>query len=141
LNEIPLKTVAGCLSTNNSRLASLLITMGCPVFAPQPVSKIVKDGETIVRINFAGDAETRRLILAWEGEGARKFCADPGNDASPYMWIRAAFENHSRLIDMIKQKIPLHVVERDGKTYLVPGRPRPGQPESGKAEFITLKIE
>ena len=106
----------------NTILAAALAAVGIPFHDNRAFSQVHGDGISsggrttwyFQEQSDCGKFKTAELIKAWEDKEwhAR-------NPEHPFAYIKVAFENHSRLVDKLKQDAPLGMVRRRGKIALV----------------------
>ena len=108
-------------ATSNTCLASALTAVGIPL-AERPFARVVGDdtgGERLVWFFEAqspdGKHQTRDLIEAWNDDGWHH-----ANPEHPFAYIKCALRNRERLVDKVKQNVPLACVKRRGKIALLP---------------------
>lgn len=107
--------------TTNTLLAAALAAMGVQ-FAEKPNSIVTGDGIAgshriswyFAETSECGKYNTKALIAAWEDKAWHE-----KNPDHPWAYIKCAFENHTRLVDKLKQGSPLGMVRRRGKIALV----------------------
>ena len=106
-------------ATSNTCLAAALTAVGIP-FAERPFARVVGDGgERLVWFfepqSADGKFQTRDLIAAWNDEAWHL-----ANPEHPFAYIKCAMKNRERLVDKVKQNVPLACVKRRGKIALLP---------------------
>ncbi len=108
-------------ATTNTSLAAALTAVGIPL-SDRPFLKIVGDGVRGERTMWFFDAQspcgkykTKELIAAW-GDDAWHLA----NPEHPFAYIKCALSNRERLVDKVKQGVPLACVKRRGKIAFIP---------------------
>ena len=108
-------------ATTNTSLAAALTAVGIPLSA-KPFLKVVGDGIRGERTMWffeaqspCGKYKTKELIAAW-GDDAWHLA----NPEHPFAYIKCALSNRERLVDKVKQDVPLACVKRRGKIAFIP---------------------
>ena len=108
-------------ATTNTSLAAALTAVGIPL-SEKPFLKVVGDGVHGERTVWffepqspCGKYKTRELIAAW-GDDAWHLA----NPEHPFAYIKCALSNRERLVDKVKQDVPLACVKRRGKIAFIP---------------------
>ena len=108
-------------ATSNTSLAAALTAVGIPL-AERPFARVVGDGTKGERFlwffepqSTDGKFQTRELITAWNDEAWHL-----ANPEHPFAYIKCALKNRERLVDKVKQDVPLACVKRRGKIALLP---------------------
>ena len=108
-------------ATTNTPLAAALTAVGIPL-SDRPFLKIVGDDVRGERTMWFFDAQspcgkykTKELIAAW-GDDAWHLA----NPEHPFAYIKCALTNRERLVDKVKQDVPLACVKRRGKIAFIP---------------------
>jgi hypothetical protein len=108
-------------STGNTMLAAALTAIGIPL-AQKPFVRVVGDGVNGERMiwffeprSHDGRHLTKDLIEAWHSEGWHL-----ANPEHPFAYIKCAMLNRQRLVDKVKQDVPLACVKRRGKIAFIP---------------------
>ena len=101
-------------STSNTWLAAALCALGIRPDMQRPLTRVI--GETIQteRITWyfatrsdCGRYDTGTMLKAWDD---REF--HERNPEHPLAYLKVGFENHHRLVDLIKQRVPLVLVRK-----------------------------
>ena len=108
-------------ATSNTSLAAALTAVGIPL-AERPFARVVGDGIRGDRLvwffepqSADGKFQTKELIEAWNDDGWHH-----ANPEHPFAYIKCALKNRERLVDKVKQDVPLACVKRRGKIALLP---------------------
>jgi hypothetical protein len=108
-------------STTNTNLAAALTAVGIPL-SDKPFIRIVEDGIPGERtvwlfepVSPCGKFVTRDLVAAWQDDSWHL-----ANPEHPFAYIKCALENRARLVDKVKQDVPLACVRRRGKIAFIP---------------------
>jgi hypothetical protein len=108
-------------ATANTALAAALTAVGIQL-AEKPFIKTVGDGifneRTIWFFEPAspcGKYKTKELIAAWSDDAWHA-----ANPEHPFAYIKCALSNRERLVDKVKQGVPLACVRRKGKIAFIP---------------------
>lgn len=108
-------------ATTNTSLAAALTAVGIPL-SEKPFLKVVGDGIRGERTVWffepqspCGKYKTKELIAAW-GDDAWHLA----NPEHPFAYIKCALSNRERLVDKVKQDVPLACVKRRGKIAFIP---------------------
>lgn len=106
----------------NTMLAAALAAIGIPFDDHRAFSQVHGDGISsggrttwyFQEKSECGKYSTAELIRAWDDREWHAMHPD-----HPFAYIKCAFENHSRLVDKLKQDTPLGLVRKRGKIALV----------------------
>ncbi len=127
-NEIPYRPELGrplvytaSDSTTNTWLAAALAAIGIAPDLQRPLTAVVAEGRSGPRVTWyfaprslCGKYDTGAMIKAWD---------DPTfsdrNPEHPLAYLKCGFQNHARLVDLIKRDTPLLMVRRNGKVAFV----------------------
>jgi hypothetical protein len=108
-------------STSNTCLAAALTACGIPL-ATKPFIQVVGDGIKGERtvwffepVSLCGKYKTGELIEAWNNETWHI-----ANPEHPFAYIKCALLNRERLVDKVKQNIPMACIRRRGKILFLP---------------------
>jgi hypothetical protein len=108
-------------ATTNTSLAAALCAVGVPL-AEKPYVQVIGDGVRGERTiwffepqSTCGKYATKDLITAWS-DPAWHFA----NPEHPFAYIKVAMLNRERLVDKVKQAVPLVCVMRKGKIAFIP---------------------
>ena len=108
-------------ATSNTGLAAALTAVGIPL-ASKPFIQVVGDGIRGERtvwffepVSLCGKYKTKDLIAAWDDA-----CWHHANPEHPFAYIKCALQNRERLVDKVKQNVPLACVKRRGKIAFIP---------------------
>jgi hypothetical protein len=108
-------------ATSNTCLAAALTAIGIPL-AEKPFVRVVGDGicgERTVWFFEPPSADkqfqTKGLIEAWNDDAWHL-----ANPEHPFAYIKCALMNRQRLVDKVKQNVPLACVKRRGKIAFIP---------------------
>lgn len=108
-------------STSNTCLAAALSAIEID-FAPKPFVRVVGDGirgEQVVWFfepqSLDGRFQTKELIQAWHDDAWHR-----ANPEHPFAYIKCALLNRERLVDKVKQDVPLACIRRRGKIAMIP---------------------
>ena len=108
-------------ATSNTCLAAALTAVGIPL-AEKPFVRVVGDGihgERTVWFFEPQSADnrfqTKELIEAWNDEAWHL-----ANPEHPVAYIKCALMNRQRLVDKVKQDVPLGCLRRRGKIAFIP---------------------
>jgi hypothetical protein len=107
-------------ATSNTGLAAALTALGIPL-ADKPFVKVVEDGCKERTVWFFepqspdGVHKTRELIEAWNDEKWHE-----ANPEHPFAYIKCAMLNRERLVDKVKQDVPLACIRRRGRIAFIP---------------------
>jgi hypothetical protein len=108
-------------STSNTTLAAALTAIGIPL-AEKPFVRVVGDGILGERFiwffepqSVDGTYQTKDLIAAWHDDTWHL-----ANPEHPFAYIKCAMLNRERLLDKIKQDVPLACIKRRGKIAFIP---------------------
>ena len=108
-------------STSNTCLAAALSAVEID-FAPKPFVRVVGDGIRGERVvwffepqSADGRFQTRELIAAWHDDAWHR-----ANPEHPFAYIKCAMLNRERLVDKVKQDVPLACIKRRGKIAFIP---------------------
>jgi len=108
-------------ATSNTCLAAALTSGGIPL-AEKPCVRVVGAGSRGERVvwffepqSLDGKFQTKELIAAWNDDGWHL-----ANPEHPFAYIKCALLNRERLVDKVKQDVPLACVKRRGKIALLP---------------------
>lgn len=111
---------AAVSDTRNTMIAAALLTLGVKLSEKSGLNLLKGDGIPVggaITWQFEeqsedGKVKTADVISKWEN---RKWLTAEGNE-DPLAFIACAFHNYKRLIDHIKQEVPIGVV-RNGKKF------------------------
>lgn len=108
-------------ATSNTSLAAALTAVGIPL-AEKPFVRVVGDGIRGERTVWFfepqspdGQYQTKELISAWNDDAWHL-----ANPEHPFAYIKCALLNRERLVDKVKQDVPLACVKRRGKIAFIP---------------------
>ena len=108
-------------ATTNTSLAAALTAVGIPLSA-KPFIKVVGDGVGGERTMWffeqqspCGKFKTKELIAAWGDDTWH--LAHPEH---PFAYIKCALSNRERLVDKVKQDVPLACIKRRGTIAFIP---------------------
>ena len=107
-------------ATSNTGLAAALTAVGIRL-AEKPFLKVCEDGMRERTIWFFdaqsddGVHKTKELIEAWSNDAWHL-----RNPEHPFAYIKCALLNRERLVDKIKQDVPLACIRRKGKIAFIP---------------------
>ena len=108
-------------ATSNTCLAAALTAVGIPL-AEKPFVRLIGDGirgERTVWFFEPQSADnrfqTKELIEAWNDDAWHL-----ANPEHPFAYIKCALMNRQRLVDKVKQDVPLACVKRRGKIAFIP---------------------
>lgn len=108
-------------ATSNTCLAAALTAVGI-LLAEKPFVRVVGDGIRDERFVWffepqspCGKFQTKQLIAAWNDESWHL-----ANPEHPFAYIKCALLNRERLVDKVKQDVPLACIKRRGKIALLP---------------------
>ena len=108
-------------ATSNTCLAAALTAVGIPL-AEKPFVRVVGDGIRGERTvwffetqSHCGKFDTKALIEAWHNDAWHL-----ANPEHPFAYIKCALLNRERLVDKVKQDVPLACVKRWGKIAFIP---------------------
>lgn len=108
-------------ATSNTTLAATLTAIGIPL-AEKPFVRMVGDGIQHERIvwffepqSSDGSYQTKELIAAWHDDTWHL-----ANPEHPFAYIKCAMLNRERLVDKIKQDVPLACIKRNRKIAFIP---------------------
>ena len=108
-------------ATSNTCLAAALTAVGIPL-AEKPFVRVVGDGihgERTVWFfepqSSCGKFQTKQLIEAWNDDAWHH-----ANPEHQFAYIKCALLNRHRLVDKVKQDVPLACVKRRGKIAFIP---------------------
>ena len=108
-------------STSNTCLAAALSAIGIPL-AQKPFARVVGDGIRGERViwffepqSADGRFQTKELIAAWHDDAWHH-----RNPEHPFAYIKCAMLNRERLVDKVKQDVPLACIKRRGKIAFIP---------------------
>jgi hypothetical protein len=108
-------------STSNTHLAAALTAVGVPL-SEKPFVRVVGDdirGERVIWFfepqSTDGRFHTKDLIAAWHDEGWHLT-----HPEHPFAYIKCALMNRQRLVEKVKQDVPLACVKRRGKIAFIP---------------------
>lgn len=108
-------------ATSNTCLASALTAVGIPL-ADKPFLHVVGDdirGERTIWFfepqSHCGKFQTKELIAAWHDAAWHH-----GNPEHPFAYIKCAMLNRQRLVEKVKQDVPLACVKRRGEIAFIP---------------------
>lgn len=125
INQDPEKVVF----VQDIRLAAALATMGIPARAPNPIEKIVKEGELPICYFYFNDVtdKAKDYIQAWTCKedffDANRKDHPLNNELHPFWFIRAALRNRERFLDGVKEGKTIHMKTIRGKTFLITFHP------------------
>lgn len=110
------------------KLAACLVTLNIPTRMPNPIERVVKDNEEINYIYFEDVGLAKDYIKAWNSPGDY-FDGAPkdhplNNSDHPFWYMRACVRNRDRILDSIKKASTIHIVQKNGKTFLVTTHPK-----------------
>ena len=107
-------------ATSNTCLAAALTAVGIPL-AEKPFVRVVGDGIRGERTvwffgpqSHCGKFDTKALIEAWHNDAWHL-----ANPEHPFAYIKCALLNRERLVDKVKQDVPLACVKRRGKIAFI----------------------
>lgn len=108
-------------ATTNTQLAAALAAMGIP-FDTKPCSVVQGDGiASGGRITWyfgprseCGQYSTAELMAAWDDRDWHR-----KHPEHPFSYIKCAFQNFQRLLDKVKNDVPLGCVRQRGKIALI----------------------
>ena len=107
-------------ATSNTCLAAALTAVGIPL-AEKPFVRVVGDGIRGERVvwffepqSMDGKFQTKELFEAWNDDSWHLT-----NPEHPFAYIKCALKNRERLVDKVKQDVPLACVKRRGKIALL----------------------
>jgi len=108
-------------ATSNTCLAAALTAVGIPL-AVKPFIQVVGDGVKGERTvwffepaSLCGKYQTKKLIAAWNDEAWHI-----ANPEHPFAYIKCAMNNREKLVDKVKQHIPMACIRRRGKILFLP---------------------
>ena len=108
-------------ATSNTCLAAALTAVGIQL-AEKPFVRVVGDGIRGERTvwffepqSSCGKFQTKQLIEAWNDDAWHH-----ANPEHPFAYIKCALLNRQRLVDKVKQDVPLACVKRRGKIAFIP---------------------
>ncbi len=108
-------------ATTNTALAAALTAVGIPL-SDKSFIKVVGDGVRGERTmwffeerSLCGKYKTRELIAAWSDDSWHL-----ANPEHPFAYIKCALSNREKLVDKVKQEVPLACVKRRGKIAFIP---------------------
>lgn len=108
-------------ATSNTCLAAALTAVGIPL-AEKPFVRVVGDGIRGERTVWFfepqsqdGSYQTKEMIAAWHDDAWHL-----ANPEHPFAYIKCALLNRERLVDKVKQDVPLACVKRRGKIAFIP---------------------
>lgn len=108
-------------ATSNTGLAAALTAVGIPL-AAKPFVRVVGDGVRGERLVWFfepqsedGRLQTKELIAAWNDEAWHL-----ANPEHPFAYVKCALLNRERLVDKVKQDVPLACLRRRGKIAILP---------------------
>ena len=123
-------------STANTWLAAALAAIGIEPHPDRPLTAVCGPGISTLRVTWyfapqsvCGKYLTSAMIKAWEDP--RFHLAQPEH---PLAYLKTGFENHARLVDLIKQNIPLAMVRRGNKIAFL----RTDAPDSTQRKIFKL---
>lgn len=103
-----------CLTVRSTELAAALVTLGVPLAPGGAIEKVIKPGgDELHLFHFETGRGGEALVQAWQNDQW-----EAANPEHPLSYVRAAFHNRNRLMDAMKQAVPLRVVERKGRIFL-----------------------
>ena len=106
----------GGLKTQNTTLAAALTAVGVPLDPVKPFETFIDNGREVLVYYFQPASEdgkmiTTKLIEAWSDREWHKH-----NPEHPFAYIKCAFENRNRLVDLVKKRSPIALVRKGKKT-------------------------
>ena len=117
-------------STSNTCLAAALTAIGIPL-AVKPFIKVIESADGRERTiwffepqSADGRHVTKTLIEAWHNDAWHY-----ANPEHPFAYIKCAMLNRDRLVDKIKQDVPLVCIRRRGKIAFIPLNATPAEEE------------
>jgi len=122
MNEIGGQTVfssssSASVSTSNTWLAAALTALGIEPNPDHPLTSVCGPSISTLRVTWyfaprsvCGKYETGAMIKAWEDPNFH--VREPEH---PLSYLKTGFENHARLVDLIKQNVPIAMVRRGNK--------------------------
>ena len=123
-------------ATTNTSLAAALTAVGIPL-SDRPFLKVVGDGVRGERTMWFFDAQspcgkykTKELIAAWGDDSWHL-----ANPEHPFAYIKCALSNRERLVDKVKQDVPLACVKRRGKIAFIPLNATPQEQDMFMRKF------
>lgn len=126
-----LRDSAPPLRSRNTILASILVTLGIPLDEHCPYQETVeKSGGSERRVvtyvfqsqSHDGQFQTAKMIAAWHD---KDFIRD--NPEHPMAYLKAFAANHSVLLKLIKESVPLICVRRGTRAVLIPADATPDE--------------
>ena len=121
MNAGPVSHISSTATTNTA-LAAALTAVGIPLAEQKAFIKVVGDGVRGERTMWffeaqspCGKYKTKELIAAW-GDDAWHLA----NPEHPFAYIKCALSNREKLVDKVKQDVPLACVKRRGKIAFIP---------------------
>ena len=104
-------------STPNTALAAALAALGIEPDLRRPYTAVCGDGISDLRLTWyfaprsaCGKYSTAELIRAWEDPAFHE-----KHPEHPLAYLKVGFENHARLLDLIRRNVPLAMIRRRGK--------------------------
>ena len=108
-------------ATSNTCLAAALSAVGV-MLAEKPLARVVGDGIKGERVVWffeaqsrCGKFKTKDLIAAWNDDAWHL-----ANPEHPFAYIKCGLLNRERLVDKVKQDVPLACIKRRGKVAFIP---------------------
>jgi hypothetical protein len=117
-----------CVSTvgvKDINAAAALLALGCPLFAPKPLTKEKAKGSAAVTFNFESNDNAVLLSGAWEDANFLKF----------------AFNNHKKLLEEVARVRPLLILQNKGWTYEIPKSQENNQSEAATLRKLLVATE
>lgn len=109
------------VATSNTVLAAALAAVGIPPAAQKPFVRVTEGGGRYRTIWFFEQASpdgkfmTKDLIRAWTDDDWHS-----NNPEHPFAYIKCAMLNRERLVDKVKQDVPLAAVRKGKKIAYIP---------------------
>jgi hypothetical protein len=105
--------------TSNTLCAAALITLGIPFIPGRPLINAEVNGEERVIWLFQMESldglyKTKEMMAAWDDE---KWCV--ANPDHPFVYAKYALLNRNRLLEVIKNDVPLVAMKRGDAICLV----------------------
>ena len=114
--------------TRDVKLAAALTALGFKPRNPNPMERIVKNGEPFCMIYFENDPGISDYMKAWSSPTDtfdESKAGHPLNDSNHHFWyMRAALRNRDRLVDASKKSLLIHIKEAKGKIYILTFPPK-----------------
>jgi len=105
--------------TRDTKLAALCCTLGIPLRQEDPIVRIIEDGRERVTYYF----ETNSTCGKWTFKDVCNAFKDDGlpnsDPENPINYIKMAFHNRERLLDLINKAQPLGMINKGGKCLLI----------------------